>query len=183
MNLLLRKNEDYLLTDSDETVSSENILEVIDARVTSVSDREGQRRNVSRAVSEIREYLCQQEVTAIDTIIISPQQKPPIMTNLRKKVFCYTGIVLLCAIGIKIFLSYHITQNSATTVSSNRNYDGASLIPALSNLSSLPPSKNPSYAPSIRRNSKYHDFFDTFKRITPEHILSNSSTPQHRALL
>ena len=57
------------------------------------------------------------------------------------------------------------------------------MIPALSNLSSLHPSKNPSYAPSIRRNSKYHDFFDTFKRITPEHILSNSSTPQHRALL
>jgi len=57
------------------------------------------------------------------------------------------------------------------------------LIPALSNLSSLISSKNPSYAPSIRRNSKYHDFFDTFKTITPEYILSNPLTPQHRALL
>ena len=183
VNSLLRNNEDTLLMGSDETVSSENILGVIDARVTSVSDREDERRNVSRAVSEIREYLFQQEVTAIDTIIIAPQQGPPIMTNLRKKVFCYTGIALLCAIGITIFLSYHTTQNSSTTVRSNINDDRASLIPVLSNLSSLPPSKNPSYAPSIRRNSKYHDFFDTFKRITPEHILSNSSTPQHRALL
>ena len=44
---------------SVETFSSENILGVINARVISISDREEQRRDESRVLSEIREYLFQ----------------------------------------------------------------------------------------------------------------------------
>ena len=58
VNSLLRNNEDTLMG-SDETVSSENIQGVFDARVISVSDREDQRRDESRVLSEIREYLFQ----------------------------------------------------------------------------------------------------------------------------
>ena len=44
---------------SDEKLFSENILGVINARVISISDRENQRRDESRVLSEIREYLFQ----------------------------------------------------------------------------------------------------------------------------
>ena len=105
------------------------------------------------------------------------------MTNLRKKLFCYTGIALLCVIGITTFFSYRSTKNSSTTVSSNRNYDRASLIPTISNLSSLISSKNPSYATSIRRNSKYHDVIDTFKTITGYISIINNAFPRLQILI
>ena len=181
---LIRNDEVSILSGSDETESSDDILEVRNARIISVTDKEDERRNVSSAVSGIREYLFQQEVIAIDVTIIDPQQRPPIMTQLRTKSFFYkgaAGIALFCAMGMTFFILYYSIRKSSTTVESNKKYDTESMIPSLSNLLSL--SKKPSFAPSIRRNSKYHDFFDTFKIYTPEYILSNPLTPQHRALL
>jgi len=172
VNLQLSDDEDNILTGSNETVCNEDIQEVINARVVSVSDGEDQRRKESRAVLEVREYLFQQEVATIDATIITPQQVPQIMIHSRNKRFWYAAsITLLCAMGIIIFVSHHGTQNSLTAIRDSRD------------TSSSHPSKYLSFTPSIRRNTKYHDFFDTFKKITPEDILSNISSPQHRALL
>jgi len=170
------------IRNDEDNFCNDGILEVRNARLVSVSDRDDQGRNISRTISAIREYLFQQEVATIDAIIITPQQRPSIMIHLRKNLYYYSSITLLCAIGITIFFSHRIMQISRRTAGNVRNHDRASMTPSLSN-SSLPPSIYPSLAPSIRRNTKYHYFFDTFKKFTPEDILSKPSSPQHRALL
>ena len=136
---LIRNDEVSILSGSDETESSDDILKVRNARVISVTDREDERRNVSSAVSGIREYLFQQEVIAIDVTIIDPQQRPPITTQLRTKPCFYkgAGIALFCAMGMTFFILYYSIRKSSTTVESNKKYDTESMIPTLSNLLSL----------------------------------------------
>ena len=92
------------------------------------------------------------------------------MTNLRKKHFVIQVLHYFVSLVSQYFFSYRSTQNSSTTVSSNRNYDRASLI-------------HPSYAPSIRRNSKYHDVIDTFKTITGYISIINNAFPRLQILI
>jgi len=151
VDLQLSDDEDNLITGSNETVYNDDIIEVINARVASASDEEDQRRKESRAVSEIRQYLFQQEVATIDATIIAPYQVQQIMIHLKNKLFLYACIIifLLCVICIIIFVPYHGTQNSLIAVRGSRD------------ASSSPPLKHLSFTPSIRRNEKYYDFFDT----------------------